>query len=98
MQSAVLLLSMLMAATPIQPGARPAQRRPPRRHRAVPGPVNTAKEAKAIAEQETGGRAVSANRIPRSPERFGPPGSKASPASTVVNDPTRRTCSDRLSR
>ncbi|HJW33719.1 MAG TPA: PepSY domain-containing protein [Holophagaceae bacterium] len=28
------------------------------------GPVTTAKEAKRIAEQETGGRAVTANRIP----------------------------------
>ena len=28
------------------------------------GPVSTAKEAKRIAEQETGGKAVSANRIP----------------------------------
>jgi hypothetical protein len=34
------------------------------RHRRTGGPVSTAKEAKRIAEQETGGRAVSANRIP----------------------------------
>ncbi|HJV23283.1 MAG TPA: PepSY domain-containing protein [Holophagaceae bacterium] len=34
------------------------------RHRRTGGPVSTAKEAKRIAEQETGGKAVSANRIP----------------------------------
>lgn len=35
----------------------------PRRHRTA-GPIKSAKEAKAIAEQETGGKAVSARRIP----------------------------------
>ncbi len=34
----------------------------PRKHAA--GPIKSAKEAKAIAEQETGGRATSARRIP----------------------------------
>ncbi|HJV89841.1 MAG TPA: PepSY domain-containing protein [Holophagaceae bacterium] len=33
------------------------------RHR-TSGPVSTAKEAKRIAEQETGGKAVSATRVP----------------------------------
>ena len=36
--------------------------KPRRSH--VAGPVKSAKEAKAIAERETGGRAVSARRIP----------------------------------
>jgi hypothetical protein len=35
----------------------------PRRHHAA-GPLSSAKEAKAIAERETGGRAISARRIP----------------------------------
>jgi len=35
----------------------------PRGHRAT-GPISSAKEAKAIAERETGGKAVSARRIP----------------------------------
>ena len=35
----------------------------PRRHHAA-GPIKSAKEAKAIAEQETGGKAISARRIP----------------------------------
>jgi len=35
----------------------------PRRHHAA-GPIKSSKEAKAIAEQETGGKAVSARRIP----------------------------------
>ncbi|WP_257306392.1 hypothetical protein [Geothrix campi] len=35
----------------------------PRRHHTT-GPLSSAKEAKAIAERETGGRAVSARRIP----------------------------------
>ena len=35
----------------------------PRRHQKT-GPISSAKEAKAIAEQETGGHAVSARRIP----------------------------------
>ncbi|WP_243304497.1 hypothetical protein [Geothrix oryzisoli] len=35
----------------------------PRRHHAT-GPISSAKEAKAIAERETGGKAVSARRIP----------------------------------
>ena len=35
----------------------------PRRHHAA-GPLSSAKEAKAIAERETGGKAVSARRIP----------------------------------
>ncbi|WP_257311802.1 hypothetical protein [Geothrix fuzhouensis] len=35
----------------------------PRRHHAT-GPISSAKEAKAIAEQETGGHAISARRIP----------------------------------
>lgn len=34
----------------------------PRKH--ASGPVKNAKEAKAIAEQETGGKAISARRIP----------------------------------
>ena len=34
----------------------------PRKHAA--GPIKSSKEAKAIAEQETGGKAVSARRIP----------------------------------
>lgn len=34
------------------------------RHKRTGGPVTSSKEAKRIAEQETGGRAVSANRIP----------------------------------
>ncbi|MBI3131569.1 MAG: PepSY domain-containing protein [Acidobacteria bacterium] len=34
------------------------------RHKRGGGPVSTSKEAKRIAEQETGGRAVSANRVP----------------------------------
>jgi uncharacterized membrane protein YkoI len=33
-------------------------------HKHTSGPVKSSKEAKAIAEQETGGKAVSAKRIP----------------------------------
>ena len=47
----LLLVPALLAAAP---GGKRTYRRG--------GPVSTAKEAKAIAEQETGGRAVSANR------------------------------------
>lgn len=36
----------------------------PKGHKRAPGPVKSAKEAKAIAEQDTGGTAVSARRIP----------------------------------
>jgi uncharacterized membrane protein YkoI len=50
---ALLLLPALLAAAPAD-----------RRHARRGGPVSTAKEAKAIAEQETGGKAVSAIRIP----------------------------------
>ena len=47
-----LIPALVLSATPAKP----------RKHTA--GPVKSAKEAKAIAEQETGGRAVSARRIP----------------------------------
>lgn len=55
MRSAALLLvpSLVLVA-----GANQRKKQPQRR-----GPVGSAKEAKAIAEQETGGVAVSARRI-----------------------------------
>jgi len=48
-----LIPALVLSASPTKP----------RRHHAA-GPVSSAKEAKAIAERETGGRAVSARRIP----------------------------------
>lgn len=50
---ALLLLPTLLVA---------GTQRPRLRHRG--GPVSTAREAKAISEQATGGRAVSARRVP----------------------------------
>ena len=55
-----LALGLALALSPaLVLSAGPAR---PRKHAA--GPVRNAKEAKAIAERETGGRAVSARRIP----------------------------------
>lgn len=48
---------MLLPVCPLQAGTRQS-----RKH--TSGTVHTAKEAKAIAERETGGQAVSARRIP----------------------------------
>jgi hypothetical protein len=53
-----LALALLVPAI-VLPAARATK---PRKH--ASGPIKSAKEAKAIAEQETGGRATSARRIP----------------------------------
>ena len=54
---ALALLLPILAPSPVW--AAPASR--PRKQ--VSGPVKSAKEAKAIAEQDTGGRALSARRV-----------------------------------
>lgn len=51
------LLPLLLAPALVLPAGTPRRPR-------TSGPVSTAREAKRIAEQETGGRAVSAARIP----------------------------------
>ena len=50
---AILLVPVMLAGGPPKPRLRPRG-----------GPVSTAREAKAICEQDTGGRAVSARRVP----------------------------------
>ncbi len=55
---------MRLALLLLVPGLLAATDRHPRNPRHRGGPVNTAKEAKAIAEQDTGGVAVSARRVP----------------------------------
>lgn len=57
MRVLTLLLALFLPAVALQAG-RPASRK----HAA--GPVRSAGEAKAIAERETGGKAVHARRIP----------------------------------
>ncbi len=57
MRSHPLALALLVPALVLS--ASPAK---PRKHSS--GPIKSAKEAKAIAEQETGGKATSARRIP----------------------------------
>ena len=52
-----LALALLVPALVFAAGAGK-----PRKH--ASGPIKSAKEAKAIAEQETGGRATSARRVP----------------------------------
>lgn len=60
MRSRSLILGAALALTPaLILSAAPKK---PRRHAA--GPVKSAKEAKDIAERETGGKALSARRIP----------------------------------
>jgi uncharacterized membrane protein YkoI len=54
---ALALLALLTATPAVSAGAAK-----PRKH--ASGPIKSAKEAKAIAEQDTGGKAVSARRIP----------------------------------
>jgi hypothetical protein len=51
-----LALALLVPALVLSAGSTKSRKRS--------GPVKSAKEAKAIAEQETGGRAVSARRVP----------------------------------
>lgn len=58
---ALALAVGLVSATPLPARSVASQR--PRAHRQG-GPVHSAREAKAICEQETGGSAVSAHRIP----------------------------------
>ncbi|GLH73927.1 hypothetical protein GETHLI_24290 [Geothrix limicola] len=57
MRARPLALALLVPALVFAAGTTKS-----RRH--TSGPVKSAKEAKAIAEQETGGKAVSARRIP----------------------------------
>ena len=52
-----LALALLVPAIVLATGTTKPRKR-------VSGPVKSAKEAKAIAEQETGGKATSARRIP----------------------------------
>ena len=57
MRTASLALALLVPAIVLAFGTTKPRKR-------ASGPVKSAKEAKAIAEQETGGKAVSARRIP----------------------------------
>ncbi len=57
MRTASLALALLVPALVLTAGTTKS-----RKH--ASGPVKSAKEAKAIAEQETGGKAASARRIP----------------------------------
>jgi hypothetical protein len=57
MRTASLALALLVPALVLAMGTTK-----PRKHGS--GPVKSAKEAKAIAEQETGGKATSARRVP----------------------------------
>ena len=57
MRTASLALALLVPAIVLAAGTTKPRKR-------ASGPVKSAKEAKAIAEQETGGKATSARRVP----------------------------------
>ena len=57
MRTAPLALALLVPALVLSAGTTKSRKR-------ASGPLKSAKEAKAIAEQETGGKAQSARRIP----------------------------------
>lgn len=63
MRTAPLALALAVAVAVALPGPTSlSAASKPRKHGS--GPVKSAKEAKAIAEQDTGGKAVSARRVP----------------------------------
>jgi hypothetical protein len=57
MRVATLALALLVPAIVLAAGTTKPRKR-------ASGPVKSAKQAKAIAEQETGGKAISARRVP----------------------------------
>ncbi|HEX7554920.1 MAG TPA: PepSY domain-containing protein [Geothrix sp.] len=57
MRTASLALALLIPAIVLPAGTTKPRKR-------TSGPVKSAKQAKAIAEQETGGKAISARRVP----------------------------------